>query len=166
MPSFFNAETLAAAKDAGIPISALVGILSIFSIVAFTAGKLKLPALLAVLTFAATSAASLVFVLWFSTREIYQWVDTKVMADWAGFDEGWTDGRIPEPNLCNREREGNIATCWSNRRGGYPTDPPPIFSGTQGTGVWCTYKMRENTDLVKATGPVTGRVFICARVSL
>jgi hypothetical protein len=103
-------------------------------------------------------------IFWVSTREVYQWIDTKAKADWGGNDEGWTDGGTPAAEYCNRSREGNIATCWSNRPEGYP--PKPMFKGTIGNGAWCTYKVPELTLLGRADGTATGRVFVCGRVSL
>jgi hypothetical protein len=41
-----------------------------------------------------------------------------------------------------------------------------MFKGNTESGAWCTYKLREGTTLTQATGQATGRVFICARVSL
>lgn len=162
----FNPTVLAAAKDAGIPIAALVGILSIFAVIATINKQVNFRVFITIIGFAVVCTVCLMFILWLSTREIYQWVDTKTLADWAGNDEGWTDGSIPASVYCDRGREGNIATCWRNRPDGYPTNPPPRFKGNSKDGAWCTYKLKEGTTLAQATGKATGIVFICARVSL
>ncbi len=163
----FSADVLAAAKDAGIPIAVTVGIVSIVTL-ALTlharpaSWKLFVPVLL----FSSVGILSLLFVMWISTAEIYRWVDTRSLADWAGNDEGWTDGPVPEHARCDRQREGVLATCWRNRPSGWPESPPPTFTGTPKNPQWCTYKLREGIVLGKADGKATGQVFICARVSL
>ena len=123
----FNSITLTAAKDAGIPVAVLVGILAIFAAIVADRSYTGERRYLVISSFGALSVACLMFILWVSTREIYQWVDTKALADWGGNDEGWTDGRKPSSAYCNREREGTISVCWSNRPDGYPSSPPPIF---------------------------------------
>ena len=158
----FDSTTLLAAKDAGIPISVLVAILSIFLAIA----TISKQAPLRVLLFGGITTICLMYIFWASTRELYQWVDTKALGDWVGNDEGWTDGGQPLPLYCDRNREGNVATCWRNRPEGYPANPPPMFTGSIRNGAWCAYKLREDTNLVGASGRATGRIFICARVSL
>jgi hypothetical protein len=162
----FNANTLMAAKNVGVPLSVLLGILAIFGAL-FQVRNINNRATFFILAAGgAIAIASLIFVLWISTREIYQWVDTKALADWAGNDEGWTDTREPLQMYCDRSREGNIATCWSNRREGYPDPNTVMFSGTGNMGAWCTYKLREKIAVGRANGEALGRVYICARVSL
>jgi hypothetical protein len=162
--TLFTPETLAAAKNAGLPITVAVGVLSIFAALTVLNNKLNLRALLLTTTFAGISILCLMFVFWLSTREIYQWIDTRAFGDWAGNDEGWTDGDQPKAELCDRSRQGVIATCWRNRREGYPSQA--MFKGSDGTGAWCTYKLSEKVQLSQGDGKATGRVFICGRVSL
>jgi len=165
MAILFDSSTLDAAKDAGVPISVLVGILSVFGILAaMSAGKVKLSIYITTAACATLSILSLCFIFWFSTKEIYRWVDTKGLADWAANDEGWTDGRRPSSNYCDGDREGELAICWSNRREGWPANVN--FSGTPGAGAWCTYKMKEKILIGQANGLAIGRVFICTKVSL
>lgn len=162
----FNPTTLAAAKDAGIPIAVIVGILGIFAAIAADRSYVGERRYAVISSFGALSVICLIFIFWVATREVYQWVDTKALADWGGSDEGWTNGRSPLSEHCSRDREGVIAVCWSNRPGGYPMNPPPIFRGTPGTGAWCTYKLRENLIFGRADGESKGRVFVCVRVSI
>jgi hypothetical protein len=166
MEEIFNPSTLGAVKNVGIPISVLVGVLAIFGAIATLRGKIDRGVFFTIVAFAATTVACLMFIFWVSSREVYQWIDTKAVADWAGNDEGWTDDREPSSKYCDRSREGNIATCWSNRPEGYPTSPPPMFKGTNGTGAWCTYKLKEKILFSRADGTALGRVYICGRVSL
>jgi hypothetical protein len=164
--SMFNADVLAAAKNVGIPISVLVGVLAIFGSIVILKDLKDRKIFFGIIACGAIAIASLMFIFWLSTKEIYQWVDTKALADWAGNDEGWTDSREPSQKYCDRSREGNIATCWSNRPDGYPVSPKPTFTGTVGTGAWCTYKLKEKIAVGRADGDKLGRVYICARVSL
>jgi energy-coupling factor transporter transmembrane protein EcfT len=166
MEAIFNPSTLGAVKNVGIPVAVLVGVLAVFSAIAFLRGKIERSVLLSIVGFAAITVACLMFIFWVSTKEVYRWIDTKAVADWAGNDEGWTDGREPLPEYCDRSREGNIATCWSNRPEGYPINPPPMFKGTVGNGAWCTYKLKERILFSRADGNALGRVYICGRVSL
>lgn len=162
----FNPSTLNAVKNVGIPISVLVGVLAIFGAVVALRGNIERRVFLVTVSFGAITVGCLMFIFWVSTKEAYQWVNTKAVADWAGNDEGWTDGGEPSPQYCDRSREGGIATCWRDRPSGYPTNPPPMFKGTDGTGAWCTYKIQEKVFLGRADGSALGRVYICARVSL
>ena len=162
--NLFSPETLSAAKNAGLPITIAIGILSIFAALTVLNNKVNFRTFLFTTGFAAISVVCLMFVFWLSTREVYEWIDTRALADWAGNDEGWTDGDIPKAEYCDRNRQGVIATCWRNRREGYP--PAPRFKGTDGTPAWCTYKLSEKIQLGQAGGQATGRVFVCGRVSL
>ncbi len=160
----FGPETLLAAKDVGLPISVLVGILAIFAAIVQLKDVHNQAKFFSILACGMVAVAVLVFVFWISTREVYQWVDTKAYADWVGNDEGWTDSAEPLGQYCDRSREGTIASCWSNRPEGYPTNV--IFHGTQGNGQWCAYKIKEKIGVGKADGGNTARVYICVRVSL
>jgi hypothetical protein len=166
MDAIFNPSTLGAVKNVGIPVAVLVGILAIFGALVALRGKIGGGDFYTIVGFAVTTVACLMFIFWVSTKEVYQWIDTKALADWAGNDEGWTDNREPLPKYCDRSREGSIATCWSNRPDGYPSNPPPMFKGTNGNGAWCTYKLKEKILLSRADGNALGRVYICGRVSL
>jgi len=161
--NIFNESMLAAAKDAGIPIAVVVGVLAIFAALVALRANREIYRTVAVAGLVAV--ACLMFIFYVSTREIYQWIDTKSYADWAGNDEGWTDGELPSAEYCNRTREGAIVTCWRNRPTGYPTTPAPRFAG-KGNAAWCTYKLQEQTTFGKADGNARGRVYICGRVSL
>jgi hypothetical protein len=163
----FNPSTLGAVKNVGIPISVLVGVLAVFgAIVALRGGQIERGVFFTIVGLGVVTVACLMFIFWASTKEVYQWIDTKALADWAGNDEGWTDGREPLSKYCDRSREGGIATCWSNRPDGYPTSPAPTFKGTDGSGAWCTYKLKEKILFSRADGAAIGRVYICGRVSL
>jgi hypothetical protein len=166
MDTIFSPTILSAAKEAGIAVSVLVGVLAIFGVTAAIKGKVEGWRFFTITAFGALSIFCLMFVLWLSTREIYQWIDTKALADWGGNDEGWTDEREPLSKYCNRGREGILAVCWSNRPEGYPSSPPPIFQGSQRTGAWCTYKLKEKLVFGRADGSNQGRVYVCGRVSL
>jgi hypothetical protein len=160
----FSPAILLSAKDVGLPISVLVGILAIFAAIVQLKSVHSRSTFYSILACGMVAVASLLFVFWISTREVYQWVDTKALADWAGNDEGWTDSGEPLEQYCNRSREGTVATCWSNRTDGYPVDV--MFHGTQGIGAWCAYKLKEKIGVGKADGSNPGRVYICARVTL
>jgi hypothetical protein len=160
----FNPATLGSAKDVGIPISVLVGILAVFGGIFGLRDVKDRKIFFGIIGCGVAVIASLLFIFWISTKEVYQWVDTKALADWAGNDEGWTDSREPSQMYCNRSREGNVATCWSNRPEGYPSNV--MFHGTTGIGAWCTYKLKEKIAVGRADGQQLGRVYICARVSI
>jgi hypothetical protein len=162
--NLFSPEILSAAKNAGLPITIVIGVLSIFAALTVLNNKVSFRVLLLTAGFAGISVVCLMFVFWLSTREVYQWIDTRALGDWAGNDEGWTDGDQPKADLCNKGRQGVIATCWRNRREGYP--PSPMFKGTDGTGAWCTYKLAEKIQLSQGDDKATGRIFVCGRVSL
>jgi hypothetical protein len=166
MNSFFNPSILGAAKDAGIAVSVLIGVLAIFGVIAAIKGRIEGWRFFTIAGFGALTVLCLMFVFWISTREIYHWIDTKALADWGGNDEGWTDGREPAAMYCDRSREGTLAVCWSNRPEGYPSSPPPMFHGTQGNGAWCTFKLKEKLVFGAADGASRGRVYVCGRVSL
>jgi hypothetical protein len=160
----FSPTVLAAAKNAGIPISTLVAVLAIFGGIIGLKVVEDSKKFFAIVSCGVVAIATVMFIFWISTAESYQWVDTKALADWAGNDEGWTDSGEPLPMYCDRSREGNIATCWRNRPEGYP--PATMFHGTVGTGAWCTYKLKEKIAVGRADGDKLGRVYICARVSI
>ncbi len=168
--NIFNSQILEAAKNAGISITVTVGVLSIFILIATLRGQIKTSRFITIVSFGGLVVVCLMFVYWLSVQEVYQWVDTKALADWAGNDEGWTDGRAPSAGYCDRSREGTLAVCWSNRPDGHPEESPmgprPVFKGTPGAAAWCTYKLRETVMLNKPEGLNPGRVFVCARVSI
>lgn len=162
--TMFTPDVLLAAKDVGLPISVLVGVLAIFAAIVQIKDLRSQAKFFSILVSGMVAVAALVFIFWISTKEVYQWVDTKALADWPGNDEGWTDLREPLAQYCDRSREGTVATCWSNRPEGYPVNV--IFQGTQGIGAWCAYKLKEKIGVGKADGTNLGRVYICARVTL
>ena len=163
--NFFNPTILSAAKDAGISIAVLIGVLAVFGVAIPLIAKYDGPRRW-IVGFSVVIVSCLLFIFWVANQEVYEWIDTKAYADWAGNDEGWTDGDKPNLKYCDRGREGSIVTCWRNRPSGYPTNPPPVFKGTTGVGPWCTYKIQGNINFGHADGGAQGRVYICGRVSL
>jgi hypothetical protein len=166
MTAAFSPELLVAAKNAGLPITVLIGVISVFLAVSATKIDMKGVRFLIVSVLGAVAIACLMGVFWISTRESYSWIDTTALADWGGKDEGWTDGRTPEKEKCDETRTGVLAVCWSNRPFGYPVAPKPMFEGAKRDGAWCAYKLKEELVFGEADGHDKGRVFVCARVTL
>jgi hypothetical protein len=160
----FNSDTLTAAKNAGIPISVLVGILAILGGLIGTKNLTDQKRFFTIVACGVSGIVSLLFIFWVSTRETYRWVDTKALAGSAGNDEGWTDTREPLEKYCDRSREGNVAICWSNRPEGYPAGA--VFEGTFGARAWCAYKTEDRATLGQSDGSPSGKVYICVRVSI
>jgi surface polysaccharide O-acyltransferase-like enzyme len=85
-----NPELLTGAKEAGIWISSIV-VVGCTTMAVLTASKgvaRNTKTFYAACGFGIISISAIIMVLWFSTREVYQWVDTKNIADWGGGDVG------------------------------------------------------------------------------
>lgn len=166
MLEFLNAAIHSTDRDGLFPLATLAGIVALFAAVVLTGfvarergfGAIRLFFLF---VFGTVSIGALLLMFWLNAQEAYGWVNTRYVADWAGEDEGWTGGKAPTAK-CDAGNVGQIAVCWSNRRGGYPADAQ--FQGTGTPGAWCTYKKVE-ARLGAASAASPGVVHVCARLT-
>lgn len=72
------------------------------------------------------------------------WVSVYAQADWGGHDRACSATAAPKVKFCDEQHLGQVASCWSNRTKGYPSDPTypknPNFVDCQNEQAWCTYK--------------------------